>query len=255
MRRRCHIVDARVCRAEQQYATMPLIDQLGDIRSRQAIEALEPDDRARVLDELPTEVATRLIASLSPATRRETQAILGYDADMVGRLMTPDYVHVRPEWTVSRALDHIRKFGRDAETVHWIFVVDSKQRLVDDLMIRQLLIADPSTHISDLMDDSFQYLDAHEDREEAVRMMGRYDRTALPEDEHRVEQYGGKDFRIKTIGNKWSYLQASRFNRNAQPFYVMIDHDGNHIGGSAGYDPDAELFLEFLDEGLAEFNR
>ncbi|MFI4871196.1 MAG: magnesium transporter [Phycisphaerales bacterium JB058] len=157
-----------------------LIDQLGDIRSRQAIEALEPDDRARVLDELPTEVATRLIASLSPATRRETQAILGYDADMVGRLMTPDYVRVRPEWTVSRALDHIRKFGRDAETVHWIFVVDSKQRLVDDLMIRQLLIADPSTHISDLMDDSFQYLDAHEDREEAVRMMGRYDRTALP---------------------------------------------------------------------------
>ncbi len=157
-----------------------LIDQLGDIRSRQAIEALEPDDRARVLDELPTEVATRLIASLSPATRRETQAILGYDADMVGRLMTPDYVRVRPEWTVSRALDHIRKFGRDAETVHWIFVVDSKQRLVDDLMIRQLLIADPSTHISDLMDDSYQSLDAHEDREEAVRMMGRYDRTALP---------------------------------------------------------------------------
>jgi len=94
--------------------------------------------------------------------------------------MTPDYVRVRPEWTVSRALDHIRKFGRDAETVHWIFVVDSKQRLIDDLMIRQLLIADPVTHISDLMDDSFQSLDAHEDREEAVRMMGRYDRTALP---------------------------------------------------------------------------
>ena len=157
-----------------------LIDQLGDIRSRQAIESLDPDDRARVLDELPTEVATRLIASLSPATRRVTQAILGYDADSVGRLMTPDYVRVRPEWTVSRALDHIRKFGRDAETVHWIFVVDSKQRLIDDLMIRQLLIADPATHISDLMDDSFQSLDAHEDREEAVRMMGRYDRTALP---------------------------------------------------------------------------
>ncbi len=157
-----------------------LIDQLGDIRSRQAIESLDPDDRARVLDELPTEVATRLIATLSPATRRVTQAILGYDADSVGRLMTPDYVRVRPEWTVSRALDHIRKFGRDAETVHWIFVVDSKQRLIDDLMIRQLLIADPATHISDLMDDSYQSLDAHEDREEAVRMMGRYDRTALP---------------------------------------------------------------------------
>ena len=81
------------------------------------------------------------------------------------------------------------------------------------------------------------------------------DRKALPESEHRVEQYGGKDFRIKTVGNKWSYLQASRFNRNAQPFYVMIDHNGDHVGGSAGYDPDPELFLEFLADGLSEFKR
>ncbi|MEC8361187.1 MAG: thioredoxin family protein, partial [Bacteroidota bacterium] len=81
------------------------------------------------------------------------------------------------------------------------------------------------------------------------------DRKTLPESEHRVEQYGGKDFRIKTIGNKWSYLQASRFDRNAQPFYVMIDHDGEHIGGSAGYDPDADVFIDFLEDGLVQFNR
>ena len=81
------------------------------------------------------------------------------------------------------------------------------------------------------------------------------DRKALPESEHRVEKYGGKDFRIRSVGNKWSYLQASRFDRNAQPFYVMIDHDGAHIGGSAGYDPDPSLFLDFLRDGLSEFNR
>ena len=81
------------------------------------------------------------------------------------------------------------------------------------------------------------------------------DRKSLPESEHRVEEYGGKDFRIKTIGNKWSYLQASRFDRNAQPFYVMIDHDGQNIGGNAGYDPDADVFIDFLQDGLAEFNR
>jgi thiol:disulfide interchange protein DsbD len=81
------------------------------------------------------------------------------------------------------------------------------------------------------------------------------DRKALPEEEHRVEKYGGKDFRIRTVGNKWSYLQASQFDRNAQPFYVMIDHDGEHVGGSAGYDPDPSLFVDFLEEGLAEFKR
>ena len=157
-----------------------LIEQLGDIRSRQAIEALDPDDRARVLDELPTEVAKRLISSLSPATRRETQAILGYPADSVGRLMTPDYVRLRPDWTVARALEQIRRFGHDAETVHWIFVIDSHYRLIDDLHIRQLLLADPETEISEIMDDAFIALDADDDREDAVRMMSRYDRTALP---------------------------------------------------------------------------
>lgn len=157
-----------------------LIEQLGDIRSRQAIEALDPDDRARVLDELPTEVAKRLISSLSPATRRETQAILGYPADSVGRLMTPDYVRLRPDWTVARALEQIRRFGHDAETVHWIFVIDGHYRLIDDLHIRQLLLADPETEISEIMDDAFIALDADDDREDAVRMMSRYDRTALP---------------------------------------------------------------------------
>ncbi|MEM1071589.1 MAG: magnesium transporter [Planctomycetota bacterium] len=157
-----------------------LIEQLGDTRSRQAIESLGADDRARVLDELPTEVAKRLIASLSPASRRETQAILGYPPDSVGRLMTPDYVRVRPEWTVQRALEHIRRHGRDAETVHWVYVVDPRYILIDDLHIRSLLLAEPETTIAELMDSSFQALSAASDREDAVRAMNRYDRSALP---------------------------------------------------------------------------
>ncbi|MEO1583705.1 MAG: magnesium transporter [Planctomycetota bacterium] len=157
-----------------------LIEQLGDVRSIQAIEALDPDDRARVLDELPTAVAKRLIGSLSPSSRRETQAILGYAAESVGRLMTPDYVRVRPEWTVRRSLEHIRRYGRDAETVHWVYVVDARYVLIDDLHIRALLLAEPETTIAELMDHSYLALGAAEDREEAVRAMNRYDRSALP---------------------------------------------------------------------------
>lgn len=80
------------------------------------------------------------------------------------------------------------------------------------------------------------------------------ERTALPEDEQRMESYGGKDFKIKTIGNKWSYMQAADFNTNSQPFYVMVDHEGNQIGGTAGYDPDEQVFIAFLEDGLAAFN-
>ena len=81
------------------------------------------------------------------------------------------------------------------------------------------------------------------------------ERVNLPEEEQGEEQYGGKTFKIKTVGNKWSYMQASKFNTNSQPFYVMLDHDGAPLGEGVGYDPDASKFVEFLESGLAAFNR
>ena len=81
------------------------------------------------------------------------------------------------------------------------------------------------------------------------------DRTPLPEDEWRVEEYGGKEFNIKTIGKKWSYMQASKYNRNAQPYYVMVDHEGNQLGGSAGYDSNPEVFIEYLEDALSKFHK
>lgn len=157
-----------------------LLEKLGDERAARLIESMEPDDRAGVLDEMPVEVASKLIERFSPRNRRITQAILGYDAESVGRIMTPDYVRVRPDWTVTHAINHIRRWGHDAETIHWVYVVDRENELLDDLHIRKLLLADPDTPIRDLMDNEFLALRADEDREEAVRMMARYDRTALP---------------------------------------------------------------------------
>jgi magnesium transporter len=157
-----------------------LLEKLGDERAARLIDSMDHDDRAGVLDELPVEVAGALIERLSPRNRRITQAILGYDAESVGRIMTPDYVRVRPDWTVAKAIEHIRRWGHDAETIHWVYVVDPQNELLDDLHIRKLLLAEPETPIAELMDNEFIALRADEDREEAVRMMARYDRTALP---------------------------------------------------------------------------
>lgn len=157
-----------------------LLNLLGGDRAVRLVESLDADDRAALLEEMPTEVSTALIAKLSPASRRVTQAILGYPEESVGRLTTPDYVRVRPEWTCAEAIEHIRRFGRDAETVHWLYVIDHERKLLDDIHLRRVLLADPETTIADVMDHEFVALDAHDDREEAVRMMARYDRTALP---------------------------------------------------------------------------
>ena len=157
-----------------------LLQTLGGQRAARVIEDLEPDDRAALLDELPVEVASKLIARLSPENRRITQIILGYDAESVGRLMTPDYVRLRKEWTIEHALNHIRKYGEDAERVDWVFVIKDDGTLIDDLHIRTILLADPESTVADSMDDQFVALNATEDREEAVRAMARYNRTALP---------------------------------------------------------------------------
>jgi|TARA_R110000782_G_scaffold29795_1_gene74031 magnesium transporter len=157
-----------------------LLEELGDERAARLVESMDPDDRVAVLDELPVEVASQLIERFSPRNRKITQAILGYDSESVGRIMTPDYVRIRPDWTVARALDHIRRYGHDAETIHWVYVVDREGELLDDLHIRKLLLAEPDSTIAQLMDNEFLSLRADEDREEAVRMMSRYDRTALP---------------------------------------------------------------------------
>jgi magnesium transporter len=157
-----------------------LIEHLGDERALRVLEEMHPDDRVAFLDELPAEVAARLIAKLSPENRRVTQQILNYPEESVGRLMTPDYVRIRPEWVVEKAIQHIREYGQDAETINWIFVVGDRLKLLDDLPIRRLLLAPADATIESLCDGRVLSLNATDDREEAVRVMGRYDRTALP---------------------------------------------------------------------------
>ena len=157
-----------------------LIEALGNEAAVRIVEDMPADDRARLLDELPEEVAARLVASLSPAERQATQAILGYPPRSVGRLMTPDYVKVRREWTVAQSLEHIRKTGRDAETVNVIYVVDEHGKLVDDIRLRQVLFAEPQQTVESLMNHQFVTLRADMDRSEAVDLLTRYDRVALP---------------------------------------------------------------------------
>jgi len=157
-----------------------LIETLGAEASQRVFEAMEPDDRVALMDELPDTVARRLLNALSPENRRETQMILGYPPDSVGRLMTPDYVKLRPLMTIAQALEHIRMYGRDAETVHWVYIVDADGKLIDDIHSRTLLLADPEANVESVMDDKFIAAEATDDQEEVVLMMGKYDRTALP---------------------------------------------------------------------------
>ena len=144
------------------------------------LNAMSDDDRTEFLEELPAEVTHRLLNLLSPQERQLASQFLGYPENSVGRLMTPHFVRVKPHWTVAHALDHIRRYGMDSETMSMIYVIDENGRLVDDLRIRHILLAAPGTLISDLMDDRVVALKASDDREVAVVEIKDADLPALP---------------------------------------------------------------------------
>ena len=79
------------------------------------------------------------------------------------------------------------------------------------------------------------------------------DKTALDTPIEIEEQ--GATRRLRTVGDLWSYLQRYKFGAYAQPFYVPVDSDGNPLAGSYSFDLDADAFVKFLEQGLANYNK
>jgi len=156
-----------------------LLRSLGDEDVARILDDMSPDDRTELLGELPGLVTKRLINLLSPEEREVATRLLGYPEDSIGRLMTPDYVQVKPHWTVHEALEHLRVYGRDSETLNVVYVTE-QGRLVDDLRMRELLLTDPGNLIAELMDRQFVALSVDGDQEDAVSEFRKHDRTALP---------------------------------------------------------------------------
>jgi len=159
-----------------------LVEGLADRKHLLAelLNDLDPDDRTALFEELPGPVTQRLIQLLSPEERRISIQLLGYPEESIGRLMTPDYVAVNPDMTIAEALNHIRQFGKDSETLNVVYVVDNNWKLVDDIRLREILLARPDQTIEELMDSRFIYLNVLDDQETAISVFHDYDRVALP---------------------------------------------------------------------------
>ncbi|MBN9400914.1 MAG: magnesium transporter ['Candidatus Kapabacteria' thiocyanatum] len=143
------------------------------------LNEMSPDDRTQLFEDLPGNVVSELINTLSAEERSIALALLNYPEDSVGRLMTPDYVIVKKHWTVQQALDHIRNYGKDSETLNMLYVTEHGT-LIDEIHIREILLSRPESLIEDLMDEKCPSLLATDDQETAVQAFKKLDRFALP---------------------------------------------------------------------------
>lgn len=149
-------------------------------RLSQLLNDLSPDDRTAFFAELPPPVVQRFLSILDPKERANAIRLLGYPERSVGRLATTDYIALRPDWTVAQALRHIRRFGAQSETVNVIYVVDNDWKLLDDIRIRDILLADPDSSIKSLMSTRLVTLAADDEQERAVQIFRDSDRSILP---------------------------------------------------------------------------
>jgi magnesium transporter len=106
--------------------------------------------------------------------------LLGYPESSVGRLMTPDYIAVQKDWTVREVIDHIREVGKDSETIDVIYVVDDKGVFIDDIRIREIILANPEKKIEDVIDNRYIALNVNDDQETASMAFKMNNRVALP---------------------------------------------------------------------------
>jgi magnesium transporter len=157
-----------------------LLGAFDDTKAAAILDEMAPDDRTALLEELPGATTARLLALLSPEQRDVAVSLLQYAPDSVGRLMTPDFVAIRKEWTIRHVLDHVRAHGKDSETLNVLYVVDPEGTLIDDIRIRTFLLAPFHTHVADVMDGKFVALRVTDDKASAVEVFRKYDRVALP---------------------------------------------------------------------------
>ena len=157
-----------------------MLSTLSSEKVASLLNDMPPDDRTELLEELPGELAQRLLSQLRGEEQKIARTLLAYPEDSIGRLMTPEYVAVRPDWTLEQVLGHIRKVAATKETFNVLYVVDDHWKLLDELPLGNVVLAEPSRQVSELMDNQFAALHAADDREAAVEIFRKYDALVMP---------------------------------------------------------------------------
>ncbi|MFQ4146621.1 magnesium transporter [Chlorogloeopsis sp. ULAP02] len=144
------------------------------------VDRMSPDDRARLFDELPAKVVRQLLQQLTPAERDATALLLGYKPNTAGRIMTPEYLSLKENMTVTQALERIRSLADVSEMIYYLYVTDDARRLSGTLSLRDLIKAQPEEFIGNIMTRDVVYIHTDTDQEEVAHTIQRYDFVALP---------------------------------------------------------------------------
>ena len=157
-----------------------LVRRLSDNEITGIIEDLSMDDAVDLLEEVPANVARRILALAKPDTRATINRLLQYEDDTAGSIMTTEYIDLKLGTTVEDAYRVLRKKARDTEQINTFYVIDNRRVLKGVLSVRDLILAEPDAIIDDLMEENVIYGETFTDQETLALRFKKYDILTMP---------------------------------------------------------------------------
>ncbi len=157
-----------------------LIGAFSDRELREVMEELFMDDAVDIIEEMPANVAKRILRQADAATRSMINKLLAYPDDSAGSIMTTEYIDLKKDMTVADAFTRIRTIGLNSETIYICYVTDSRRKLIGIVTVRELLLAGPEQTISEIMETNVICAGTMDDKESVVALFEKYDFLAIP---------------------------------------------------------------------------
>lgn len=144
------------------------------------IDNMFADDATDLLEEMPSNVVKKLLASTNKETRRDINFLLKYKEDSAGSIMTVEFIDVKENYTVEKAIDKIKKEAVDIESIDFCYVLDDKRKLLGTVSLKNLLINNKDIFIKDIMDKVHTKVYTNTDQEEVANQFKKYDLNVIP---------------------------------------------------------------------------
>jgi magnesium transporter len=161
-------------------AQVDVLEDLEPERAADVLEEMSPDDAADLVADLSDESREEILALMEEDEEAEVRELLGYPEDSAGGIMTTEYIAVADTLTAAQTIDRLRELEPEAETIYYVYVTDDAERLVGVLSLRDLIVAQPSEPIRDVMHDEPVAVDVTADQEEVAHVVARYNLLAVP---------------------------------------------------------------------------
>jgi len=157
-----------------------IIREMDRERASDIIERMPPDEAADVLSDLPTEKAKEILEHIEKEEAEDIQELLGHEKDTAGGLMTNEFIAYPPDTTIKEAMEKFRKDAAEIETVYYVYVVDENEKLTGVASLRELLLAEPSTRLSEIMERKLKTVTPETDEMAVAEIISKYNLVALP---------------------------------------------------------------------------